>query len=156
MPCIAWTCFLLWSQDCSLTSPVYWMRFKTVPYELYVCRMSNWARALAKSLSLPRNSVIRLTDHHNITIAVYHECKKTTQQHTHTKVIHLANRPSWHPPSIHPASQAFIHKSHPQPRTPWMHYTGICALVISCEEKLRCCVWSCWKICFETFLSCFP
>ena len=32
------------------------------------------------SLSLPKNSVVRLTDHPDMTVAVYHECKAPKQQ----------------------------------------------------------------------------
>ena len=34
-------------------------------------------------LSLPRKSVIRLNDHPDMTLAVYHGRKTTTQQHFH-------------------------------------------------------------------------
>ena len=45
----------------------------------------------SKRLSLPRNSVVRLTDRPDMTIAVYRGCKATTQQHVFPELCPFFN-----------------------------------------------------------------
>ena len=53
----------------------YWCKYV---HEVLVNRLGG--------LSLPRKSVVRLTDHPNMTSAIYHGCKTTTQQQQLTPI----------------------------------------------------------------------